>query len=434
MEVYNTNMSKSPFVDSVMMACDLSNDSIVITDERGKVQWINQTFTKKTGYAIQDMRGKTPGSVLQGDSSDPSDIESFKKKLDKGVPFEQSIMNHAKDGSLLRTTTTITPIRDANGCITNFIGVQRFLGNGSKGRNDAETTLLGVMEQLSTKYEELAKRQQEIEIQNNTLQESYRLLQRLNNKVNSSVNYASRLQYSLMPREAWIEKALKQSFILNRPKDTVSGDFYWFEETDEWQRILVGDCTGHGVSGALMTVMAINLLDQFVGKVDIKALPKAFDDLDVALRKKLDMNSETGLSSDGFEFGMLQFDKGSDDYHYIGGMIDLIRIDDNGAKKVRANRLPIGGDQRFYKGRSFEKIHSFRKKKGESVYLFSDGFPDQFNDRNDKKFTSRKFRESLAGICHMDAQRQKMALMDILRKWKGKQQQTDDILVFGHRF
>lgn len=415
--------------------CDLSKECMVITDAHGKIEWANPEFLKKTGYPLEEILGKTPGSMLQGPKTNPIDVEAFRRKLRLGEDFNQTITNYSKTGVEYKTVVFISTIKNSAGKVTNFLGIQHFVDQRAKsikGSNDE--VLLTVMQQLSVQYEELCKKQEDIEMQNNALNESYQMLSNLNHKVKSSINYAKRLQSSIMPNQYFIENKLGSAFIINRPKDMVSGDFYWFNENEDRIRLIIGDCTGHGVSGAFMTILVTGLLDRYVSDTKLEFLPRAFDNLNKAMRAKLINNAESlDATVDGFEFGMLQIDKLTGQYHYLGAKMDLIKISDKGIKTIKAHRFPIGGNYRLYKNKKFTKIHSFTPEPGECIYLYSDGYPDQFNDANTKKVTTKRFKDLLFKYHSTNVDQQRLKLLEVFKNWKGRQPQTDDVIVFGFR-
>ncbi|MEM1135217.1 MAG: PAS domain-containing protein [Bacteroidota bacterium] len=421
-------------LQQLIKICDLSQESMLVTDEKGKIEWVNKRFEERTGYKLKHIKRKKPGSFLQGPKTSEEDIISFREKLSKGIEFRQNIINYSKEGEIFNALISVSPVKDQEGKVTHFVAVQNFISESVSNvyDNTNDTGLLDAMQQIATQYEELNKKRDEMEMQNRNINEAYQALYKLNDKFQHSINYAQKLQRSIMPNQAFLESKLANAFIFYQPKDMVSGDFYWHHENEKQVRIVIGDCTGHGVPGAFMTIMAINLLDQYVKNCPEENLLEALTQLDLALKEKLmSSTSDDEKAIDGFEFGLISIDKQTGEYHFCGAKLNLLRINQEEVNALKSDRFPIGGNYKLYKNKCFETLHRFYPKSGECLYLCSDGFQDQFNTDNLSKYTSKRLKELLQKIHTRSMDEQKKILTKEFKKWKGKQAQTDDVLVFG---
>ncbi|MFT7155184.1 MAG: serine phosphatase RsbU (regulator of sigma subunit) [Parvicella sp.] len=270
---------------------------------------------------------------------------------------------------------------------------------------------------------EVVQKAAEIEEQNEKLEELY-------TDVTASIRYAKRLQDSILPTDQFIKKVLPESFVLFKPKDIVSGDFYWCVETEEKVLFASVDCTGHGVPGAFMSLIGANALNQIINKqVDnpaeiLNQLNKLSSD---ALNK-----SEEGRDKvrDGMDMAICAISKDGKTLEYAGANNPLYLIRDEELIITKADKFAIAsfedGDQQY-------QNHRFEVQKGDVLYIFSDGYADQFGGVKGKKFMYRQFRELLMHIKNKPMNEQKEILDSKLEDWRGQFEQVDDILVIGVR-
>jgi len=250
-----------------------------------------------------------------------------------------------------------------------------------------------------------------------------------NQEITDSINYATRIQNSVLPPLENISRALLNSFVLFRPKDIVSGDFYWFQENSNGYFIAVADCTGHGVPGAIMSVICSEkLTEAFHTSSDSGTLLNLTNK---GLKKTLRQTDQDGSTRDGMDIALCFFDKEMKYLEYSGANRPLwiIRKSSRELIEFKATKTALGGhtqdNQEFAKNR----IELFE---GDTIYLSSDGFADQFGP-TDKKLMTRVFKEYLISIQDKTMPEQRTLLNDYHNKWKGNMEQTDDVLVIGIR-
>ena len=250
--------------------------------------------------------------------------------------------------------------------------------------------------------------------------------------IKSSINYAKRIQEAMLPKIDLQKKLLPDSFILLKPRDSVSGDFYWFTEMKSWYNpdvvFTVADCTGHGVPGAFMSLIGINALNGIISK-GIAETDQILNALHQEIRTAL--QQETTGNNDGMDVALCIYRKEKNTIEFSGAKNSLVYIQDGKLFQVKGDVHPIGGS-RSKKEFSFKK-HLVPIEESTMIYLFSDGYRDQFGGPNNTKFMSRKFNDLLLSIHQLPLQEQKEILDKTIEEWRGNQNQTDDILVMGIR-
>ncbi len=233
-----------------------------------------------------------------------------------------------------------------------------------------------------------------------------------NKDITSSIQYAKRIQLAILPPLEQIFKHLPQSFLMYKPKDIVSGDFYWFGTKKGKIIIAAVDCTGHGVPGAFMSMIGHNLLNQIISENSIIEPDQILNALHNGVQAALKQGTNIVDTSDGMDVALCTIDKNK--------------------KEIEFDKFSIGGSQ-LDDSRKFSK-HTIKFETGDSFYMTSDGYADQFGGEKGKKFMARRFSELLKSIKSKPMSEQEAILEQTFENWKGSYQQVDDILVIGFRF
>lgn len=256
------------------------------------------------------------------------------------------------------------------------------------------------------------------------------IIARKNHEITDSINYAERIQRSILPPLLEVATALPESFILFKPKDIVSGDFYWFFESPNKILIAVADCTGHGVPGAFMSAIGSEKLNEAAMHSD--DVSTILQSVNIGMKKVLHQSADGNSTSDGMDIAICAFNKDMTRVAYAGANrpIWVIRNGNNIIEETKATKAAIGGytidEQKFAK-------HEINLQKNDTVYLFSDGFADQFGVGNNKKLKTKSFKKEILVNQFKSMEDQKMHLDSFIENWKGNIEQTDDILVVGIR-
>lgn len=286
---------------------------------------------------------------------------------------------------------------------------------------------------------ETAEQKEQLQIQNE-------LVEQKNEEITSSITYARRIQKAILPPDDLLTELLPDSFILYKPKDIVAGDFYWAEKEGDLLFIAAADCTGHGVPGAMVSVVCNAALNRSIREFELNDPAKILDKTRDIVVESFNQSDEE--VKDGMDISLCTLNLKTKELKFAGANNPLwiIRqqgeeslIDTSAAKvfdadgmqliEVKGDKQPVGV---HFDPKPF-KSHSFQMSAGESVYLFSDGYPDQFGGDKGKKFMYKAFKSKLLSICSKPFQSQEKDLDRTIENWKDGMEQTDDICVIGFK-
>jgi serine phosphatase RsbU (regulator of sigma subunit) len=268
----------------------------------------------------------------------------------------------------------------------------------------------------------LSKQVGEINYQNAVIKER-------NKNITDSIQYAKRLQEAVFPEANKLNEYFIESFVLFRPKDIVSGDFYWFEEIDNKTIIVVGDCTGHGVPGAFMSILGHNLLNQIILEDKITSPGKILNLLDKRVSNSLNKRESKEEYNDGMDIVICVVDKINNKIEYAGANRPLVIRRGEELIELKPNKHAIGGIQdstcKFF---SQQEISI---QTNDILYMFSDGYYDQFGGPRGKKFKYKQLTSAILSMASASLEEQKNLLSDTLETWRGNLEQVDDVCVIG---
>ena len=256
-------------------------------------------------------------------------------------------------------------------------------------------------------------------------------IHRQRRELTESIRYASYIQKALLPSTGSFKKLLPDHFILFQPRDIVSGDFYWIAKKKSEIIVAVADCTGHGVPGAFMSILGITTLNEVVGRGNYTSAGSILNQLREGIMKALSQTGEEYEQKDGIDMALCVLDMKSNSFQYAGAFNPLYVIQNNKLVEIDGDKMPIGIAAEEEK--SFV-THRFSLEPGSIVYLFSDGFVDQFGGPNGKKFKYQPFRNLLLKIHNMPMYKQKEELFYAFENWRGNYPQLDDLLIVGFRY
>ncbi|AFM03325.1 serine phosphatase RsbU, regulator of sigma subunit [Bernardetia litoralis DSM 6794] len=299
-------------------------------------------------------------------------------------------------------------------------------------------------EQLITSDEELRQNIEELEaIQNKLnsvnnemtysmmdLENKNRVIEEKNLHITASINYAKRIQEAMLPKINRIEASLPNSFVFFKPKDIVSGDFYYYHEIDNKIIIAAIDCTGHGVPGAFMSLIGNELLNSILDK-NIYTPADILTNLNQKIDKALNQTELSSRStSDGMDAAICLIDFEANKLEYAGAKNPLVYVQNNEMNIIKADRASVGGNLTKKQKKQFTN-HSISFDVPTSFYIYSDGFQDQFGGEEGRKFNIDKFRDALLNISTYPFSQQQEVLETIFENWRGNNKQIDDVLVIG---
>jgi ligand-binding sensor domain-containing protein/serine phosphatase RsbU (regulator of sigma subunit) len=289
----------------------------------------------------------------------------------------------------------------------------------AKLRRDKELLELEVQKRTR----KISEQKEEIEQQKNQIEDK-------NVNITNSIQYASRIQNALLTPLRIIDKLFDDYFIFYRPRDIVSGDFYWVKETNRLIFIVASDCTGHGVPGAFMSMLGISFLNEIVNKGSSQA-NQILNELREHIMTSLRQTGQEGETRDGMDMAICIIDKQNNKLQYAGANNPFYMIRDGEFMQVKADRMPVGI---YYKSLEEFTNHEFDIRSGDCIYIFSDGYIDQTGGAKSRKFLSKNFRNLLFEI-HQEPMKEQLKILDeTMNNWMKDEEQVDDMLVMGIRF
>jgi len=275
-------------------------------------------------------------------------------------------------------------------------------------------------------YENLEEKVKERTYQ---LNEAYQEIKIKNENITDSINYAQRIQEAILPDINNIQNSFKDSFIFFQPRDIVSGDFYWFKESQDVVLIATVDCTGHGVPGAFMSMIGNDMLSELIEVRRLTNLADILTEMDKGIRKVLKQDKTD--NRDGMDLSICTWNKKTKRLRFAGARNPLVFVQDKDINIIKGSKFSIGGEIR--KQAPLFKEYIFEINKPTYCYIFSDGYQDQFGGPADKKFMKGNMYRLFLDIHKEQGTTQKEILEKTLNEWMGKAKQTDDILVIGFK-
>jgi tetratricopeptide (TPR) repeat protein len=289
----------------------------------------------------------------------------------------------------------------------------------------------------------------QLEGKNQQIEKQKKLVEEKNAKITDSITYAKRIQHATLPSEGLIKAAFPDSFVLFLPKDIVSGDFYWYSrlsagstptykdsslsESESSDLIVVADCTGHGVPGAFMSMIGNTLLNEIVNVKKIHSPSLILNELNKSVINLLHQgNAASETQDDGMDISLLKIDSNTQELEFAAANHYSYLLVNNKAEQLNGDIYSIGG--MFGSSHIRFESRKIKMEKGSSIYLFTDGFMDQFGGEKNSKYSASRFEAFLLSICNRRMEEQKVALQDEFEKWKGQNKQLDDILIIGLQF
>lgn len=374
------------------MVAQETDNAVIVTDRNGSIEWVNGGFKRITGYSFDEVKGKKPGSFLQGEATDPETVQRIRKQLKENEPFVEEILNYTKQGKEYWLELRITPVLNDEGEVDKYVA-------------------------LETDITERKLAEEELKSENKDIMDS--------------IHYARRIQNAILPSPRQLQNRLPGFFLIYAPRDIVSGDYYWYRQVDGYDYIAVVDCTGHGVPGSLMSMLGHTLLNQVVDGEGLRGPAEILAALDRGVRENLSQNDRKRQMQDGMDLGLVRINPETQEAVYAGANRPLWIQRGEEIETVKPTRRSIG----------FQVIHTVDETPFEEVplelsaedrlFLFSDGITDQFGGEKGRKFSAKRLREVILENCADGLQEQRRGIHQALTQWRGEGQQTDDITLIG---
>lgn len=252
-----------------------------------------------------------------------------------------------------------------------------------------------------------------------------------NKNITDSINYAKRIQEALLPSEYLFRKLLPNSFILYKPRDIVSGDFYWISEKESKIFVAAVDCTGHGVPGAFMSIIGFDLLKNITREQNVEDPAEILNLLNLGVADTFSKQSTDYELKDGMDVSLLVIDRVNKQLQYAGAFNPLYIVRNKELIEIKGNRFAIGKIE-GNENKRFD-VHTLEYENNDMIYLFSDGYADQIGGPFQKKFKFRRFQHLVLSVHNLPLIKQRDFLNETFETWKGQMEQVDDILIIGIR-
>ncbi len=295
-------------------------------------------------------------------------------------------------------------------------------------------------QKIQEQKEEIAQQKEKISAQNQILSQAFDQIKLKNNQITSSINYAERIQRSMLPETSLLDQIAQEHFILYQPRDIVSGDFYWYDQVEREGKsyfiLAAADCTGHGVPGSIMAMLGSNLLTNLVSYGEMLDPVEILKRLDQAIKRVLHQEDRIKNSQDGMEVALCVIDLETMHLEFAAGGRPLYLFRNGHLHEYKSDKIMLGGLGRFFH-RENElplKKYSLDLQAEDRIYLFSDGYQDQLGQHRYKKFLTKNFKAFLKRIHQRPMNLQAAALHEEHLLWKGYRPQTDDIMIMGIKF
>ena len=255
--------------------------------------------------------------------------------------------------------------------------------------------------------------------------------ERQRKELTDSIKYASYIQSALLPSKELFNRLLPEHFILFKPRDVVSGDFYWLSKFKNNIIVAAADCTGHGVPGAFMSMLGISFLNEIVGKGCFHSAAAILNQLRERVMKTLHQTGDKKEQKDGMDISLCLIDFENHQLQFAGANNPIYIVRDGNLFEIKGDRMPIGIN--IIEERSFTN-HLIDIEQDDMIYLITDGYPDQFGGINERKLKYKPFKDILLKIYKLEMELQMQMLEDELHRWQGNLSQIDDILIIGFKY
>lgn len=283
-------------------------------------------------------------------------------------------------------------------------------------------------EEIEAQRDEIEKQNAELEIQKKTAEDQRDEISEQKEEIMASIHYARRIQTAVLPPSKFISKILPDHFfILNKPRDIVSGDYYWMAQKGNKTIIAAADCTGHGVPGAFMSLLGVSFLNEVINKMDEIYANNILDKLRESVINALNQAGTEGITKDGMDLALCVLDLNTYELQFAGANNPLYLIRNKELIETKADKMPIG----LYDENKPFTNNLFQLQKDDAFYIFSDGYPDQFGGPSGKKFMYKKMKELLVNIQDEKMSDQQKILEKTIEDWQGDLFQVDDMLIIG---
>lgn len=405
-------------LEKLSIVASETDNAVMIMDGTGHFEWINEGFTKMYGYTLEELKRELGHNIIENTGN-----AHLKELIDFGFDSHEPIIyeaqTHTKWGEKLWAQTTISPIFNDAGEVVKLVAIDSNI------------------HKMKLAEEEIKQQKEEIEAQRDEIVEQKKIVEEKNKDITDSINYAKNIQNAILPSLKDIQGCFSDTFVLFKPRDIVSGDFYWFNDTEQYSYIAAVDCTGHGVPGAFMSMLGFAFLNEIVNKEAMIEPNIILNKLREQIIKSLHQEGKFSDSKDGMDIVLLVFDKQTKMLQFAGANNPLYLIRNHELIEYKGEKMPIAYHIRM---EPFSKM-DIQLFEGDTLYFFSDGLADQFGGPKGKKFMYKHLKELLVELNDHPMEEIHKLLDYAVEEWKhyidpetgNPFSQVDDVLMIGVR-
>ncbi len=314
--------------------------------------------------------------------------------------------------------------------LTFSIGLSERINLLKKSKEVAQRRIIDQLKENAA-LKDKVNRELEDKVQERTfeIQAQKEQIERQNKEIKYSFDYAKKIQNTVLPGNEVFETLFGEHFIFFKPRDIVSGDFYWISQNGTKIVLTAADCTGHGVPGSLMSMLGITMLHEIVNEKNVTHTEEILNQLRLSIARTLKQEGKIGEQKDGIDMALVIYDTKTRKLEFSGANNPIYIVRNGEMLEYKGNNMPVA----FYEKMSDFTRYTIDMKQGDRVYMFTDGFPDQFGGPQGKKFKYRPFKDLLLEVHERPMEEQHKILSLIFDEWKGDLSQIDDVLVIGLR-
>ncbi len=365
-----------------------TDNTVFILQPDGKIEWINEAFQRLSGFSPEEFKRKRGINIFDASSSE-SIVENFKKCLESKKPVTYVSKSETKQKQPVWIHTTLTPVINEAGEVARLIAI------------DADITKIKEAE------EQIALK---------------------NKEITWSLQYARKIQKALLPLNSYMESIFPQHFVINLPQNIVSGDFFWAAHKNNRRMAVVADSTGHGVPAAFMSVLGISAIQEIVANIDILEPARILEKLRDKIVFLLNYQGDEASTLESLDIAICVIDDENLMLNYAGSNNPAFVLRDDVLIEMKPDKYFIW-DARTNKKKY--TLKTFQLVPEDRIYMFTDGFSDQFGGELDKKYSRRRLKKLLIDIYSLPLETQKDLLRMELKNWQGTNEQIDDIMVLA---
>jgi PAS domain S-box-containing protein len=403
-KLYLANME----LQKVSLVASKTDNAVIIMDHIGNIEWINDGYTRLFGFTFSDLVNTKTN--LMGDFADITINDMVNVWFGDRKPIIYENQKTTKNGNKIWVQTTLTPILDDQNKLKRLIAIETDISKLKLAESEIESQKIEIESQRDLAiYQRDEITQQKIEIVD-------------------SILYAQRIQKAVFYKEADLNTIFKNAFVYDKPRDIVSGDFFWVHQSDNLKIIATIDCTGHGIPGAFLSMIGFTFLNQIIKENQVYEPYLVLNQLREKVINSLGQKGVDDEAKDGMDVSICVLDSKARKILYAGANNRSYVLRNEKVFELEADKMPISicvsSEQSFTQ-------NEFFYQPGDILYMFSDGYSDQFGGLGGKKFKSSRFKQLLKNISHENFANQKTMLDMEHNKWRGQLSQVDDILVVG---